>query len=58
MFDEIPASPLEGEMNIPGKSKNTTDFNQPDFNTLDEPIRETFVSLFSLLAHKSSNVLF
>lgn len=44
MFDDIPSSPLEGDMNIPGRSKNTTDISQPDFNTLDEPIKETFVS--------------
>lgn len=49
MFDDIPSSPLEGEMNIPGRSQNTTDISQPNFNTLDEPIKETFVSASILI---------
>lgn len=49
MFDDDPAgmmdSFVEGEMTVASKSKGK--LAQPgtaDFNTLDEPIKETFVS--------------
>lgn len=46
MFDDnISASQLEGDMSIPGARKNTTQIGAPDFNTLDEPIKETFVCI-------------
>lgn len=35
---------LEGDMSVSSAKKNTTQPGQPDFNTLDEPIKETFVS--------------
>lgn len=61
MFDDVPSSPLEGDMNIPGRSKNTTDISQPDFNTLDEPIKDTFVSFpylfIDLFPNKVQNII-
>lgn len=44
MFDEV-GGYVEGEMNIP-QSQNTAQIGQPDFNTLDEPIKETVVRFF------------
>lgn len=43
MFDEV-GDHVEGEMSIPGKPKKNTG-GLPEFNTLDEPIRDTVVSL-------------
>lgn len=43
MFDEVGGF-VDGEMTVPG-SRNTKDIGQPDFNTLDEPIRDTIVGL-------------
>lgn len=45
MFDDLPDL-VEGEMTITSNRKNTSQPGQPDFNTLDEPIRETVVSDF------------
>lgn len=45
MYDDIPA-PLEGDMTIPSKNKNTSQPGAPDFYTLDEPIKDTIVSYF------------
>lgn len=47
MFDDniSASSQLEGDMSIPGARKNTTQIGAPDFNTLDEPIKETFVRI-------------
>lgn len=47
MFDNVGGS-VEGEMNIP-VNKNTQNIGKPDFNTLDEPIRETIVSCIAFL---------
>lgn len=46
MFDEVNGY-VEGEMNIP-QSQNASQIGQPDFNTLDEPIKVTVVSMVSL----------
>lgn len=35
---------VEGEMNIPNSQK-TNKIGEPEFNTLDEPIRDTVVSI-------------
>lgn len=43
MFDEV-GGYLEGEMHIP-QAPNTSQIGQPDFNTLDEPIKVTIVSV-------------
>lgn len=42
MFDEV-GDHVEGEMSIPGQPKKDTG-GPPEFNTLDEPIRDTVVS--------------
>lgn len=43
MYDDFHDT-LEGDMSIPTAKKNTTQPGAPDFNTLDEPIKETIVS--------------
>lgn len=44
MYDDFNDS-LAGDMSIPGiAKKNTSQPGAPDFNTLDEPIKETIVS--------------
>lgn len=35
---------LEGDMSVPSARKNNAQPGEPDFNTLDEPIKETIVS--------------
>lgn len=42
MYDDFTDS-LEGDMSIPTSRKNTTQPGAPHFNTLDEPIKDTFV---------------
>lgn len=42
MYDNVDDF-VEGEMNIP--SAKTATLGQPDFNTLDEPIKDTIVCL-------------
>lgn len=43
MFDDDPTL-VEGEMTVSSSGKvNRGTPGQPDFNTLDEPIKETFV---------------
>lgn len=43
MFDEV-GGYVDGEMNIP-QGPNTAQIGQPDFNTLDEPIKVTVVRI-------------
>lgn len=45
MFDDIPSDSVEGEMTITSKKKSTSQQGMTDYNTLDEPIKETFVSV-------------
>lgn len=40
MLDDV-GTYVDGEMNIPNRGSNKP--GEPDFNTLDEPIRETIV---------------
>lgn len=40
---------LEGDMSVPTAKKNTSQPGQPDFNTLDEPIKETIVSRLTFI---------
>lgn len=54
MFDEVEGY-VEGEMSIPS-ARNTKNISEPDFNTLDEPIRDTIVKkpiFYSLLFVKT-----
>jgi hypothetical protein len=44
MFDDISNYHIEGDMNIPSTSKTNNVPGSADFNTLDEPIKETIVS--------------
>lgn len=43
MYDDV-GGQVEGEMNIPS-SQNTHNIGQPNFNTLDEPVKDTIVSV-------------
>lgn len=44
---------VEGEMSIPNQGRSKT-LGEPDFNTLDEPIRDTVVSLQNFNPSKDS----
>lgn len=46
MMDDYSNASLEGDMSIPGGGKSNSQIGAPDFNTLDEPIKETVVSRF------------
>ncbi|KAI4463618.1 hypothetical protein MML48_4g00009594 [Holotrichia oblita] len=56
MFDDVGGF-VEGEMSIPSTSKSTKP-GEPDFNTLDEPIRETILRDVKTVAVKFTYVLF
>ncbi|XP_050498099.1 protein YIPF6 [Diabrotica virgifera virgifera] len=56
MFDEGEEY-VDGEMNIP-KPKNTTQIGEPDFNTLNEPIRDTILRDLKAVGIKFAYVLF
>jgi hypothetical protein len=40
---------VEGEMTVPSSQKSQKQGNEPEFNTLDEPIRDTVVSVMFLI---------
>ncbi|KAJ8922466.1 hypothetical protein NQ315_007494 [Exocentrus adspersus] len=46
-----------GEMSLP-QNKNTSHIGQPDFNTLDEPIRDTIIRDLKAVGIKFGHVLF
>lgn len=49
---------LEGDMSVPSSRKSNAQLGQPDFNTLDEPIKETIVSLVYIhIGHDTSHLL-
>ncbi|KAK9753895.1 Yip1 domain [Popillia japonica] len=56
MFDDVGGF-VEGEMSIPSTSKSTKP-GEPDFNTLDEPIRETILRDVKTVGVKFTYVLF
>lgn len=56
MYDDV-GGQVEGEMNIPA-NKSTASLGQPDFNTLDEPIRDTVVRDLKAVGVKFGYVLF
>ncbi|KAH8298016.1 hypothetical protein KR018_004407 [Drosophila ironensis] len=63
MFEDVNTSPtgsLEGEMSIPGKRITTTTSagGVPDYNTLDEPIRETVLRDIRAVGVKFYHVLY
>lgn len=43
-MDDYSSVSLEGDMSIPRQSRVDAPLGAPDFNTLDEPIKETIVS--------------
>lgn len=51
MYDDVTytvdSQHIEGEMTIGTKQKST--LGEPEFNTLDEPIKDTFVSVYSYI---------
>ncbi|CAH1958026.1 unnamed protein product [Acanthoscelides obtectus] len=56
MFDEVQGGYVEGEMNVP-KPQNRNSIGQPDFNTLDEPIRDTILRDLRAVGVKFAYVL-
>ncbi|KAF7287206.1 hypothetical protein GWI33_002027 [Rhynchophorus ferrugineus] len=55
MYDDV-GGQVDGEMNIP--SNKSPHIGQPDFNTLDEPIRETILRDVKAVGVKFGHVLF
>nr|AEE63033.1 unknown [Dendroctonus ponderosae] len=55
MYDDVEGY-LEGEMSVPS-SKNTQNPGRPDFNTLDEPVKETILRDVKAVGVKFSHVL-
>lgn len=55
MFDDLPGDDMEGHMTVPSTASKT--YSQtpgsPNFNTLDEPIRETFVNINIVITRNS-----
>lgn len=60
MFEDVNTSPsLEGDMSIPGKRTTTTSqHGVPEYNTLDEPIRETVLRDIRAVGVKFYHVLY
>ncbi|EDW39632.1 GL15435 [Drosophila persimilis] len=63
MFEDVNTSPspsLEGDMSIPGKRTTTTTSQNgvPDYNTLDEPIKETVLRDIRAVGVKFYHVLY
>ncbi|XP_023170487.1 protein YIPF6 [Drosophila hydei] len=61
MFEDVNTSPsLEGDMSIPGKRTTTTTAQHgvPEYNTLDEPIRETVLRDMRAVGIKFYHVLY
>ncbi|CAG9762508.1 unnamed protein product [Ceutorhynchus assimilis] len=56
MYDDV-GGQVEGEMNIP-TNKNRPNLGQPDFNTLDEPVKDTILRDVKAVGAKFSHVLF
>lgn len=54
MYDDV-GDFVEGEMSIPNKQNN---IGSPDFNTLDEPIRDTIVNMLLLLNNLLKTTIF
>lgn len=48
---------IEGEMTIGTKQKSTT-LGEPEFNTLDEPIRDTIVSVYCIYFYYNLKIYF
>lgn len=44
IMDDYSSVSLEGDMSIPRRTRLDAPLGAPDFNTLDEPIKETIVS--------------
>lgn len=61
MFEDVNTSPsLEGDMSIPGKRTTTATSasGAPEYNTLDEPIRETVLRDIRAVGIKFYHVLY
>ncbi|XP_005179878.1 protein YIPF6-like [Musca domestica] len=58
-MDDYSNASLEGDMSIPGSSKtNNAPIGAPDFNTLDEPIKETVLRDVRAVGVKFYHVLY
>uniref|UniRef100_A0A0K8TQL9 Protein YIPF n=1 Tax=Tabanus bromius TaxID=304241 RepID=A0A0K8TQL9_TABBR len=58
MYDDIPGDKLEGDMTITSNARNTSQPGAPDFYTLDEPIKETFLRDVKAVGVKFYHVLY
>ncbi|KAL9924169.1 protein YIPF6 isoform 2-T2 [Glossina fuscipes fuscipes] len=59
MMDDYSSQSLEGDMSIPaGTSRTKATIGSPDFNTLDEPIKETILRDIRAVGIKFSHVLY
>ncbi|XP_050298684.1 protein YIPF6 [Anthonomus grandis grandis] len=56
MYDGVDAH-VEGEMSV-GSNKSTSTIGQPNFNTLDEPIKDTILRDLKAVGIKFTHVLF
>uniref|UniRef100_V5I7J3 Protein YIPF n=1 Tax=Anoplophora glabripennis TaxID=217634 RepID=V5I7J3_ANOGL len=56
MFDDV-GGYVEGEMTVP-QNQNTAKIGEPEFNTLDEPIRDTIIRDLKAVGIKFAHVLF
>jgi hypothetical protein len=48
MYDDFGGT-VEGDMTVPNQRKSQNLGSEPEFNTLDEPIRDTVVSVVLLV---------
>jgi hypothetical protein len=57
MYDDFGGT-VEGDMTVLNSRKSQKPANEPEFNTLDEPIRDTVVSVMLLIAfiNKSNSI--
>ncbi|TMW49999.1 hypothetical protein DOY81_004916 [Sarcophaga bullata] len=58
MMDDYSNASLEGDMSIPGGGKSNSLIGAPDFNTLDEPIKETVLRDVRAVGIKFYHVLY
>uniref|UniRef100_A0A6B2EET4 Protein YIPF n=1 Tax=Phlebotomus kandelakii TaxID=1109342 RepID=A0A6B2EET4_9DIPT len=61
MFDDVPGVDVEGEMTIPANKRtsgSTSKAGPPDFDTLDEPIKDTILRDFRAVGVKFFHVLY
>ncbi|XP_037811548.1 protein YIPF6 [Lucilia sericata] len=58
MMEDYSNASLEGDMSIPGAARTNAPIGAPDFNTLDEPIKETILRDIRAVGVKFYHVLY